>query len=488
MAKSGSNGSDINVAQMVALVGQQIIGGQRVPTASRIEVCLISPKTHDSQLPKEGLAAKLLKVQEIASLAVNADGEAARAYVDKTAKVSATTLRYFIRVCLEKFHRADCEPDYPVSAIGARSISEPETQMTLKIFHFVSIASVSITQCVPRIKKIINASRSIGTPVVAYLLLKNKQIEVARVIKTQIEETYLSDILNCIEVKWQASKGSIIMQVTMSTLADLQLSIGVYDVARVLLSKRKLKIAPRNISVDRDSICIRTSSSKSKSEADNSGDMLRRANLLCRELRTVPISGFPEVVRALEETSEENTHRLVVEGYGLRSCMNTEGVVGTQTCTNSVMECVKLLGIEAARTTIADGIKEVMGYMGIDPRHIQLLADVMTYKREVLGITRFGLAKANDSVLHLASFEKVAYHLFDAVAAIKSHQIKGASESINLGQLIRGGTETSQVMRRLGVLAAEIGPKPTLFKDAWNTEVKMRSQRKKTLMAPSPLA
>ena len=31
MAKSGSKGSDINVAQMVACVGQQIIGGQRVP-------------------------------------------------------------------------------------------------------------------------------------------------------------------------------------------------------------------------------------------------------------------------------------------------------------------------------------------------------------------------------------------------------------------------------------------------------------------------
>jgi DNA-directed RNA polymerase III subunit RPC1 len=31
MAKSGSKGSNINVAQMVAVVGQQIIGGQRVP-------------------------------------------------------------------------------------------------------------------------------------------------------------------------------------------------------------------------------------------------------------------------------------------------------------------------------------------------------------------------------------------------------------------------------------------------------------------------
>ena len=35
-----------------------------------------------------------------------------------------------------------------------------------------------------------------------------------------------------------------------------------------------------------------------------------------------------------------------------------------------------------------------------------LLADVMTYKGEVLGITRFGMAKMKESVLMLASFEK----------------------------------------------------------------------------------
>lgn len=33
---------------------------------------------------------------------------------------------------------------------------------------------------------------------------------------------------------------------------------------------------------------------------------------------------------------------------------------------------------------------------------------------EVLGITRFGIAKMKDSVLHTASFEKTSDHLFDA--------------------------------------------------------------------------
>ena len=41
--------------------------------------------------------------------------------------------------------------------------------------------------------------------------------------------------------------------------------------------------------------------------------------------------------------------------------------------------------------------------MSIDKRHIMLLADLMTYRGEVLGITRHGLAKMKESVLMLAS-------------------------------------------------------------------------------------
>ena len=50
--------------------------------------------------------------------------------------------------------------------------------------------------------------------------------------------------------------------------------------------------------------------------------------------------------------------------------------------------------------------------MSIDARHTMLLADLMTYRGEVLGITRYGLAKMKESVLMLASFEKTAEHLF----------------------------------------------------------------------------
>lgn len=102
----------------------------------------------------------------------------------------------------------------------------------------------------------------------------------------------------------------------------------------------------------------------------------------------------------------------------------------------------KTLGIEAARSTIINEIQYTMinHGMSIDRRHVMLLADLMSYKvrpgesraltfrkvqkqlqlipcisqGEILGITRFGLAKMKESVLMLASFEKTADHLFDA--------------------------------------------------------------------------
>lgn len=63
------------------------------------------------------------------------------------------------------------------------------------------------------------------------------------------------------------------------------------------------------------------------------------------------------------------------------------------------------LGVEAAKTTIMHEIKEVMeGHgMSVDYRHMMLLAGQMTARGEVLGITRYGLARMKESVLNLAS-------------------------------------------------------------------------------------
>lgn len=47
--------------------------------------------------------------------------------------------------------------------------------------------------------------------------------------------------------------------------------------------------------------------------------------------------------------------------------------------------------------------------ISIDARHPMLIADLMTSRGELLGITRFGLSKMKESVLNLASVRHFFY-------------------------------------------------------------------------------
>jgi DNA-directed RNA polymerase III subunit RPC1 len=64
----------------------------------------------------------------------------------------------------------------------------------------------------------------------------------------------------------------------------------------------------------------------------------------------------------------------------------------------------------------------------------------MTFKGEVLGITRFGVSKMRESVLMLASFEKTTDHLFDAAVHGRTDAIVGVSECIIMGKDVPVGT------------------------------------------------
>ena len=81
-----------------------------------------------------------------------------------------------------------------VGAVAAQSIGEPGTQMTLKTFHFAGVASMNITQGVPRIKEIINASKNISTPIITAELDIDNDAEFARIAKGCIEKTLLGEV------------------------------------------------------------------------------------------------------------------------------------------------------------------------------------------------------------------------------------------------------------------------------------------------------
>ncbi|KAK0564078.1 DNA-directed RNA polymerase III subunit C1 (rpo31) [Tilletia horrida] len=381
---------------------------------------------------------------------------AARAVLDNKTKITRSTLEHFLTTCYDKFIRAKVEPGTAVGAIGAQSIGEPGTQMTLKTFHFAGLASMNITQGVPRIKEIINAAKTISTPIVQAPLLNKNSEAAARVTKGRIEKTYLGDIASSVEEAWTEDGACIQVHVDEKAINLLQLELTLSDIKWAIVKSRILKLKDEQIHVNERDYLLRINLSNDDPQIAYLLKALQRA------LPHVIVKGIHTAVRAVI-TLDKGSRHLGVEGQGLLEIMGTDGVDFRTTRTNHVMEMEKVLGIEAARKSIYDEIQETMRShsMNIDPRHVMLLADVMTYKGQVLGITRFGVAKMKDSVLMLASFEKTTDHLFDAALFGKTDAIEGVSESIIMGHPAEGlGTGLPALIQPGPILPK---PRPLLF-------------------------
>ena len=398
--------------------------------------------------------------------------------VDQLFRITKAAVKTFLEIALLKYRKARVEPGTAVGAIGAQSIGEPGTQMTLKTFHFAGVASMNVTLGVPRIKEIINASKVISTPIINAVLVNKDDERAARVVKGRVEKTLLSDIAFYIQDVYINNQAYLQIRVDLGTIEKLQLELTLEDIVVAIARAPKLKIQFSSISVelpdkiqvkvDSDSGKTKTSASSTKIVYENA--LFYRMQQLRRALPEIVVKGLPDIARAVINIRDDGKRELLVEGYGLRDVMCTDGVIGSKTTTNHVLEVNSVLGIEAARSSIIGEIDYTMSNhgMSVDPRHIQLLGDVMTYKGEVLGITRFGLSKMRDSVLQLASFEKTTDHLFDAAFYMKRDAVEGVSECIILGQTMSIGTGSFKVIKSTNVEKKDLIPKPTLFESLSN--------------------
>lgn len=348
-------------------------------------------------------------------------------------RLTTSQLNSFLSLCWQKYNRAIVEPGTAVGAICAQSVGEPATQMTLKTFHFAGVASMNITQGVPRIKELINANSNVSTPVIRVDLMNSYDPELARRTKMRLELTTLSQICRCMKEVFEEDGCFVQIELDLKRIKLLRLEINVDQVCNII--SQKLKIGFDRLRVVDDS-CIMI----------DMADDTKNTWHLRGSLGKIPIKGIPTVRRAMIRTKSDGSGKdiyyIVIEGDGLQQVMATFGVEFKNAMSNNVMEVAQVLGIEAAREVIIKEIQETMQShgIGIDPRHLKLLADNMTYRGRVLGYTRHGMSKMKESALMLASFERTADHLFEAAYYGQKDPIAGVSESIISGTPIRLGT------------------------------------------------
>lgn len=355
-------------------------------------------------------------------------------------RLTASQLRSFFNTCREKYLRSVMEPATAVGAVCAQSIGEPATQMTLKTFHFAGVASMNITQGVPRIKEIINASKTISTPIITAALMNDTDAECARRVKGRIEKTLLGEVSEYLEEVFLPDDCFVLVKLDIDRIRLLQLEVTA-DTIRYSISLYKTKLRIKN----EDIKAIGTSLLTIRPNTSSKTSLYYSLQNLMEQLPKVVIKGIPSSSRAVIHVNDSlggTKYELLVEGDGLRDVIATYGVDGIKTSSNNTSEVEKTLGIEAARATIIREIGLTMQSHGIsvDRRHLMLLADLMTFRGEVLGITRHGLARMKESALMLASFEKTADHLFDAAYYGQTDEISGVSESIILGVPMAIGT------------------------------------------------
>ena len=379
-------------------------------------------------------------------------------------RVTSSQVELFVKDAVYKFMRAMTEPGEAVGAIGAQSLGEPGTQMTLKTFHFAGVASMNVTLGVPRIKEIINASKNISTPIMTVAVEQNKSESVVRMIQNRLEKTTLGQICSWMETHVRPDGCHIVMQLA-SDIARLHLECTVDTVRTAILNHKPLKMSKNSGSVTTNAISHQVivmvppqhslgfarkspgeTSMKCKlpDELQQSIPMYFNMEAMLSLLQGVIVQGIPTVHRAVvnRDDGDETSFHLLVEGSGLQDVIGIAGVNGKNTRTNHITEMEEVLGIEAARLLIMQEVAYIFGQygLGIDKRHLMLLADVMSYRGQILGITRFGIAKMKESVLMLASFEKTADHLFDAAVHARKDNIDGVSECIIMGTPVPLGT------------------------------------------------
>ncbi|XP_057978200.1 DNA-directed RNA polymerase III subunit 1 [Malania oleifera] len=385
---------------------------------------------------------------------------------NKIAGITSQQLQVFLDTCILRYHSKRLEAGTAIGAIGAQSIGEPGTQMTLKTFHFAGVASMNVTLGVPRIKEIIDGAKNIKTPIITATLECDDNVKTARMVKGCIEKTVLGQVSKSIKIVMTSRLASIVISLDKERIQASQLCIDADIVRQSILKSPGIKLKQQHIKV-LDSRKLEVIPQVDRSRLHFELQSLKNM------LPMVVVKGINTVERAVINASkkqvagheqEKEKFNLLVEGTGLQAVMGTKGVDGHKTTTNHIMEVCRTLGIEAARKCIIGEIQYTMEShgMSIDARHMMLLADLMTFKGEALGITRYGIQRMKDSVMMLASFEKTTDHLFNASVNGRDDKIEGVSECIIMGIPMQIGTGILKVRQSVPRVKSKHGSDPII--------------------------
>lgn len=336
--------------------------------------------------------------------------------------------------------------------------------MTLNTFHFAGISEKNVTLGVPRFKEILNDSKQISTPSMTLYLkddfkrdrsinlsvaksledvsLKDVVIE-SKIWKEEVDQNFLDCFRKSDEKNWSIWK----IHFQMDTIKLKSHDIKLQHIANIIENHFKENVSCQFIS-EFYNPCFMTCRFISEDFQE------RTEYFIAKEIHETilsfrNISGIPNITKCfVVEDVENRCFKIETEGSNLREMLFHEKIDPYSILSNDAKEINSLLGIEASRMSIFNGTKEVLSFDNgyVNSRHINLVADFMTWFGHHLKYTRYGINRnMENGTLVKASFEETPEILHRAARNHETDHLRGVTEAITMGKLCPIGTGTVKI-------------------------------------------
>ena len=356
-------------------------------------------------------------------------------------KLTKPQAKKIIAEAIEALDRASIDPYEAAGIITAQSIGEPGTQMTMRTFHYAGVATVNVTQGLPRIIEIVDARKVPQTPTMTIRLKEDQKQDgnAAKKLAAAIEVTTTVNIAN---LETDVAQRRLVLHLNKGNLKQKNMSAAeVKD--KLERATRLLVQADKEKNPSTLTLIPGVESEDDLTELAENPPSYTMLLQLEEKIRDMRLKGIPNIERANPQLDDKTgEYYLSTIGSNLQRISELENIDRSRTYTNNIIEIYDYLGIEAARQAIVNELQLTLdgARLEVDVRHLLMVADVMTSEGEVRAIGRHGVSGTKHSILARAAFEVTVNHLLKAGIIGEKDYLTGVAENIIVGHPISLGT------------------------------------------------
>ena len=176
------------------------------------------------------------------------------------------------------------------------------------------------------------------------------------------------------------------------------------------------------------------------------------------------IAGVPDVSDVTPYNLKTGEWVIQTTNGTLLDIFDKNSVDVKRTISNDMWDIYNTLGIEAVRIFIINEFFDLISDNGdtVDPRHIKLLVDQMTFDGSIKAASRNGIGR-EVGPLAKASFEEPLDNFIKAAAMSEVDNITGVSAAVMVGALGKFGSGLTKVMLDVDMMINSRGPPPSEF-------------------------